>query len=95
MIEIKTEMHQSVCSECKAQQIEELVYDKIECNNILHAALTIVTGVWLFVWIYKRKASRSETEHNRRLALLASKCNKCGGTLMLSNLTDKDSQPQI
>ncbi len=95
MIEIKTENHQCVCTGCNSQQIEQISYDKIGCNNILHAVLSVLTGVWLFVWIYKRKNSRNETNYNRRLALLSSKCNKCGGPLMLSSLPDKNSHPQI
>ena len=95
MIEIKSEMHQCVCTECKTQQMVQLNYDKIACNNILHALLTIVTGIWLLVWIYKRRTSRNETDHNRRLALLALKCTKCGGALMLSNSIGQGTEIQM
>lgn len=75
---------------CDAYQEEELVYEKITCNNILHALLTLVTGIWLFVWLYKRKVARDETGHNQRLALLAAKCGKCWGPLVLASYSDKD-----
>ena len=84
MIEIRSEMHQCFCTNCMHSQMEQLMYEKVTCNNILHAALTIVTGVWLLVWLYKRKESQNETAHNRRLALLAFTCQKCGGSLTLS-----------
>jgi len=69
VIEIKSEIHQCICKECSSQQTEQLIYDKIACNNILHAFLTVVTGILQFVWIYKRRVSKKETDHNRRLSL--------------------------
>lgn len=90
MIEIKIEKKQCYCVKCEAFQQEELVYEKITCNNLLHAMLTLVTGVWLFVWLYNRKMSKEETGHNLRLALFAAKCMKCGGPLTLSSFTDHD-----
>jgi hypothetical protein len=95
VIEIKSEMHQCVCTECNSQQTEQLVYDKIAYNNILHALLTVVTGIWVVVWIYKRKTSRNETDHNRRLALFVFKCKKCGGALMLSNTIGQGTELQM
>lgn len=89
MIEIRSEMQQCVCVECNSPQIVQLVYDKIGCNNVLHAVLTLVTGIWLLVWIYMRKESKNETAHNRRLALLTINCEKCGGPLAFSNSADK------
>lgn len=84
MIEIRSEMHQCFCQKCNNSQIEQLVYEKVTCKNVMHAALTAVTGVWLLIWLYKRKESKNETAHNQRLALLALTCKKCGGPLALS-----------
>ena len=90
MIEIKIEKQQCFCIKCEKYQEEELVYAKVTCNNILHGLLSLVTGVWLLVWLYQRKEAIHETGHNRRLALLASECKKCGGPLSLSGQMDLD-----
>ncbi len=90
MIEIKIEKQQCFCVKCEVFQEEELVYEKVTCNNVLHALLSLVTVIWVMVWFYKRKESVHETGHNRRLALLASKCKKCGGPLILSDPADQD-----
>jgi hypothetical protein len=74
-------MIECVCGECGARQTEQLVYDKITCNNFLHLLLTVVTGIWVFVWIYKRKNSQAETAYNRRCAIFVLTCNECGGSL--------------
>jgi hypothetical protein len=95
MIEIKSEVQQCICVECSTPQIVELVYDKIGCNNYIHAVLTLVTGIWVFVWIYKRKESKNETAHNQRLALFTRNCEKCGGPLAFSSSTDPAMNMEI
>lgn len=85
--DIVTEVRQCFCQNCRSAFADTIVYHNPPMNHGLHIILTLVTGLWIFMYAYFLLFGYRKTiDENRRKAafeLTCPECQKQGGVLLI------------
>lgn len=82
----RTEQRKCFCPKCNISQDEVVSFIEGQCNHILHAIITFLTGgLWGIVWLIIFISSQNETKRNRRVVISEKRCDQCGGHLIPMN----------
>ena len=61
---LRAEKTELFCQSCEHIETKVVTYEGSTCNHILHVILTIITGVWAFIYLIAYLKAR---HHNKLL----------------------------